>query len=288
MTRSALPLLVLLLSLPLGARAQVVLTLDGAVPDGDETHFFVPFEVPADIVEIEIAHDDLSADNILDWGVENPAGFRGWGGGNTEPAVIGVDRASRSYVPGPITPGTWRVVVGKAKIVAEPAMYQLRVTLRTAAQATLAAQPERAPYADPGALATGRRFYAGDFHVHSRESGDAGPTLDAIATAARARGLDFVVITDHNTHTALDYMNDAQARHPELLFIPGVELRGTRTPSAPPSGWTTASASRAPPSRTRPRPTAHRARSSPSTTRRSRWVTCASAAPGSTRSPTRP
>ncbi|MBK7774731.1 MAG: CehA/McbA family metallohydrolase [Sandaracinaceae bacterium] len=224
MTRSALPLLVLLLSLPLGARAQVVLTLDGAVPDGDETHFFVPFEVPADIVEIEIAHDDLSADNILDWGVENPAGFRGWGGGNTEPAVIGVDRASRSYVPGPITPGTWRVVVGKAKIVAEPAMYQLRVTLRTAAQATLAAQPERAPYADPGALATGRRFYAGDFHVHSRESGDAGPTLDAIATAARARGLDFVVITDHNTHTALDYMNDAQARHPDLLFIPGVEF----------------------------------------------------------------
>ena len=54
---------------------------------------------------------------------------------------MGVDRASRSYVPGPIAAGTWRVVVGKAKIVSEPAMYQLRVTLRTAAQATLAAQP---------------------------------------------------------------------------------------------------------------------------------------------------
>lgn len=207
-----------------GARAQTVLTLDGAVPAGDETHFFVPFVVPAGIVEIEIAHDDLSADNILDWGVEDPSGFRGWGGGNTEPAVIGVDRASRSYVPGPIPAGTWRVVVGKAKIVAEPAMYQLRVTLRTADQATLAAQPERAPYADPGVLATGRRFYAGDFHVHSVESGDAHPTLDEIATVAREQGLDFVVITDHNTHTALDFMNDAQARHPDLLFVPGVEF----------------------------------------------------------------
>lgn len=214
----------LLLSLPLRARAQVVINLDGTMPDGDETHFFVPFEVPAGIVEIEIAHDDLSADNILDWGVEDPSGFRGWGGGNTEPGVVGVDRASRSYVPGPITAGTWRVVVGKAKIVSEPATYQLRVTLRTAAQATLAAQPEREPYVDPGVLATGRRFYAGDFHVHSVESGDAHPTLDEIATVARANGLDFVVITDHNTHTALDYMNDAQSRHPDLLFIPGVEF----------------------------------------------------------------
>lgn len=212
------------LCLAIPARAQTVLTLDGAVPDGDETHFFVPFEVPAGIVEIEIAHDDLSAANILDWGVEDPSGFRGWGGGNTEPAVVGIDRASRSYVPGPITPGTWRVVVGKAKLVEEPAMFQLRVTLRTAAQATLPAQPERAPYVDPGVLATGRRFYAGDFHVHSLQSGDAGPTLDEIATVARERGLDFVVITDHNTHTALDFMNDAQARHPDLLFVPGVEF----------------------------------------------------------------
>jgi hypothetical protein len=116
------------------------------------------------------------------------------------------------------------VVVGKAKLVELPALYQLRVTLRTAAEATLAAQPERAPYVDPGALATGRRFYAGDFHVHSRESGDAHPTLDEIATVARANGLDFVVITDHNTHTGLDYMNAAQARHPDLLFVPGVEF----------------------------------------------------------------
>lgn len=42
-----------------------------------------------------------------------PDGFRGWGGGNTEDAVIGVDESSRSYLPGPITPGTSKVVIGK-------------------------------------------------------------------------------------------------------------------------------------------------------------------------------
>src|SRR5690606_23223667 len=56
------------------------------------------------------------------------------------------------------------------------------------------------------------------------ESGDASATLDEIAELARERGLDFVVITDHNTHTGADFFADAQARHPDVLFIPGVEF----------------------------------------------------------------
>lgn len=214
-------LIVHLAWLPFGVFAQTIV-LDGAVPMDAATHFFVPFEVPAGTVEIEIAHDDQSASNILDWGLEDPSGFRGWGGGNTEPAIVGVDRASRSYAPGPITPGTWRVVVGKAKLVELPASYHIEITLRMVG--TLAAQPERAPYVDPGVLEATARWYAGDFHVHSRESGDAHPTLDAIATVAATRGLDFVAISDHNTHTALDFFVDAQRRHPGVLFVPNVEF----------------------------------------------------------------
>lgn len=212
----------LALLLPVGATAQSTIVLDGTVPTDAATHFFVPFEVSAGIVEVEVAHDDLSAANILDFGLEDPNGFRGWGGGNTEPAVVGLTAASRSYVPGPIPAGTWRVVVGKAKLTELPASYHIVVTLRTVG--TLAAQPERMPYVDPGALATGRRFYAGDFHVHSRESGDAAPTLDEIATLARAQGLDFVTISDHNTHTALDFFVSAQSRSSDVLFVPGVEF----------------------------------------------------------------
>ena len=105
----------------------------GIVPEGPETHFFIPFEVPEGIVEIEIRHDDLSSENILDWGLDDPSGFRGWGGGNSEPAIVGVEAASRSYVPGAIPAGTWEVVVGKAKIIESPAPYEVCVILRTEA-----------------------------------------------------------------------------------------------------------------------------------------------------------
>lgn len=208
---------------PALARAgETVLELKGQVPQDRLDHFFVPFDVPPGTREIAVHHDDLSDDNILDWGLLDPQGeFRGWGGGNTEDAVVGEAAASRSYVPGPIPAGEWRVVVGKAKIVAPPGEYQLLVTLRDAP--TLPPQDERAAYT-PADLGGGPRWYAGDFHVHSRESGDAAPTLDAIADFARGRGLDFVEISDHNTDTQLDFFVDAQARHPDLLFLPGAEF----------------------------------------------------------------
>lgn len=203
----------------LAGETQVV--LDGVAPEGGPDHFFVPFEVPAGTVEIAVHHAAVADDNVLDWGLEDPSGFRGWGGGNGEDAVVGVDAASRSYVAGPIAAGTWRVVVGKARIVEAPASYSLVVTLRDAP--TLAPQPERAPYIGGDDLGDGPRWFAGDFHVHSRESGDAAPTLDEIAALARGRGLDFVEISDHNTLTQLEFFGDAQARHPDLLLVPGME-----------------------------------------------------------------
>ena len=207
------------------AAAEEVLVLDGEVEAGGLDHVFVAFEVPPGTVEIEIRHDDLSEDDVLDWGLDDPSGFRGWGGGNDEPAVVGEDAASRSYLAGAIEPGTWRVVIGKASIDGPSASYHLEVVLRDAVDGpTLAPQPERMPYVAPAPLTTGARWYAGDFHVHSRDSGDARPGLDEIAEFARSRGLDFVEISDHNTTSQLDFFVDAQARHPDLLFVPGVEF----------------------------------------------------------------
>lgn len=123
--------------------------IQGTVPDGPETHFFLSFEVPEGIAEIEVQHDDLSSENILDWGLDDPNGFRGWGGGKSDPAIVGLEAASPSYVPGQIPAGTWEVVVGKAKIVATPAEYDVCIVLRT--EPTLEPQP-RTPYQDPGVL----------------------------------------------------------------------------------------------------------------------------------------
>ncbi|HYO53455.1 CehA/McbA family metallohydrolase [Archangium sp.] len=196
------------------------LVMEGEVPT--EGGFFdVPFEVPPGTVELEVRHDDLASENILDWGLEDPDGFRGYGGGNEEPALVGEKAASRSYLAGPLTPGTWKVTVGKAKIGKTPARYRIEVHLRT--KATLTPQPERQPYQPADALSSQPRWYAGDFHVHSRESGDAKAPLDEIATYARGHGLDFVVLTEHNTTSTLDFLVDAQSRHPGLLLVPGIE-----------------------------------------------------------------
>lgn len=197
------------------------IVLEGTLDDGPPDHVLLPFQVPAGIAEIRVHHDDASEANILDWGLDDPSGFRGWGGGNTEDIVITADAASRSYLAGPLPAGTWNVVIGKAKIVEAPAPYRIEITLSETA--TLPAQPERTPYEPPAALASGARWYAGDLHVHSRESGDASPTLDAVADAAAERGLDFVVLSDHNTVSQDDLLLDVQARHPDVLLIPGIE-----------------------------------------------------------------
>ena len=83
----------------------------------------MPITVPAGAVECDIAHTDGSDFVILDWGVWNADGsFRGWGGGNTEDAIIGVEQSSRSYLPGPLPAGTYTVVIGKAKLDRRPAV----------------------------------------------------------------------------------------------------------------------------------------------------------------------
>jgi len=192
---------------------------DVAAAGGD--YLDVPFEVPAGTVEIQITHVDGSDFDILDWGVWQPDGqFRGWGGGNLEDAIIGVDQSSRSYLPGPIAAGTWTVNIGKAKLDADGGHYAIDVVCRDTA--TLPVLPKAA--FDPVVLAAERRWYKGDFHVHSEQSGDATATLDQIVTLARSRGLDFVNLSDHNTtsHHALAAAH--QTGHPDLLFLRGAEI----------------------------------------------------------------
>jgi MYXO-CTERM domain-containing protein len=114
------------------------------------------------------------------------------------------------------------VVIGKAKIAEAPARYRVEIDRNTSP--TLPVQPERVPYEAPAPLEVGPRWYAGDLHVHSLESGDADASLDGVATAAEAAGLDFVVISDHNTVSHLDFLNAVQARHPTVLLVPGTEF----------------------------------------------------------------
>lgn len=220
MRAPVLPLLVLLFALGVRAQGAPDLVVEEDVPVEGE-FFEVPFEVPVGTVELQIAHRALDDGDILDFGVMSPEGFRGYGGGNTEDAIVGQAASSRSYLPGPLSAGPWSLYVGKAKVNSAAPRYRVEISFRT--EATLPPAADRAPWVDTP-LATEARFYAGDLHVHSADSGDARPPLAEIADYARGRGLDFVVVSDHNTHAQVERIGAAQPEHPELLFVPGVEF----------------------------------------------------------------
>jgi len=193
---------------------------EGDVPAAGGDYQDVAIQVPAGTAEITIAHSDGSDYTILDWGVWGPDGYRGWGGGLSDDAVIGVEQSSRGYLPGAITPGTWTVVIGKAKLDTGGGHYSIDVTCSDTA--TLPVLP-KAAYAAP-MLSTERRWYRGDFHVHSVQSGDAGATFDEISALAKSQGLDFANISDHNTVAQHALLSAIQPAHPDLLFLRGAEI----------------------------------------------------------------
>jgi MYXO-CTERM domain-containing protein len=194
--------------------------LEGDVPAAGGDYLAVPFDVPAGTQEIRIAHADGSAGDILDWGAWSPDGFRGWGGGLTDDAVIGVDQSSRGYLPGAIAPGTWTLIVGKALLDADGGHYSVDVTC--SATQTLPVQP-RAAFS-PVVLAPARAWYRGDFHVHSAESGDASATFDQISALAHQQHLDFVNLSDHNTVSQHALAAAYLSAHPDLLLLRGAEI----------------------------------------------------------------
>ncbi len=206
------------------ARAQgeaPAVVFDEDLSDDGTDFMLLPFEVGAGAQEIEVRHQSLGDGDVIDFGVDDPNGFRGWGGGNDEPAIVGVDAASRSYLPGPLPAGTWSVVVGKAKIVSGAPHVVVEVFVRdtpTLASATNRGTPT------PVTLSSGARFYAGDLHVHSEDSGDARPGLAEISTASSVKGLDFVVITDHNTTSQLERIAFEQPAIDNVLLVPGMEF----------------------------------------------------------------
>jgi hypothetical protein len=202
----------------LAVLSMVHLEADVPVDGGD--YVDVTFEVPAGTQEIQIVHADNDDQVILDWGVFGPDGFRGYGGGNLEDAIIGVDQSSRSYLPGPITPGTWTLMIGKAKLRATGGRYFVDVICHDVQ--SLPVRP-KAPF-EPVVLSMERRWYRGDFHVHSAESGDATATFDEIVALAATQRLDFVNLSEHNTNSHVELAAAVQPASPDVLLLRGAEI----------------------------------------------------------------
>ena len=209
-----------------GKPADLVLTGDvkGAQ---NKTYFDVPFMVPADVHRISVDFHYTGRDQraTLDLGIADPQRFRGESGGNKSHFTISETDATPSYLPGAIPAGEWRLIIAVPNMRPQVVSHY-RAEIRFNSQAedgAFTSQP----------LATGKRWYRGDLHMHTAhsdgtcqsQSGRKAPCpLFLTVQAAAARGLDFIAVTDHNTDSQYDDLRELQPFFDHLLLIPGREM----------------------------------------------------------------
>ncbi|MFI5494212.1 CehA/McbA family metallohydrolase [Actinoplanes sp. NPDC051859] len=207
------------------AQPPVVMKFPGHSPTGFDQWAYVPFEVPAGVNRISVRRTYEPfvlvpglLQNVLDigiFGVDDE--FRGWSGGARDSFTVSASDATPGYLPGPITPGIWQVALGPIVVDPRGMDWEVEVTLEFGADGP-AFVPTLAP---DWAAGRGPAWYRGDMHMHTVHSDGQGSPEQTVA-AARARGLDFFVSTEHNTRSA----NQIWGAHAgeDLLIIGGEEV----------------------------------------------------------------
>jgi len=210
------------------------LVLTGEITRADhQTYREIPFAVPPGTqrITIDFAYTGKENRTVIDIGVRDTQGQRGWSGGNKSLIEIGAQTATPSYRPGPIQPGEWQLVLGVPNIRdGQTASYTATVRFGAALDRPAAGVGVRENANAPPSGAS--KWLRGDFHTHTAHSdGSCGPEGErspcpTLATyiAARDAGLDFVAVTDHNTITQLADIKVLQPLFPAPLLIPGTEI----------------------------------------------------------------
>jgi hypothetical protein len=93
--------------------AQPDLVLTGTISGKDhQTYVEVPFVVPQGVERLTIAFEytGKEARTVIDLGLSDPNGLRGWSGGNKSTITIATSDATPSYVPGPVVAGQWKLL----------------------------------------------------------------------------------------------------------------------------------------------------------------------------------
>jgi hypothetical protein len=211
------------------------LVLRGTITQASrESYVEVPFTVPAGVVRVSVdfhytGHDKKAT---LDLGLLDSGRFRGWSGGNKSAFTVSEADATPSYLPGPIKPGVWNLLLGV------PSMPD-GVTSSYVAKVYFGREGERIGASTFGAEAVpepvrgGPAWFRGDLHMHDAHS-DGSCTSEAgkkvpcplfkTVEAARARGLDFIAITDHNTISHFDEIRELAPYFDQMLLISGREI----------------------------------------------------------------
>lgn len=166
---------------------------------------YLPFEVPKGVRKIEVSYtypDPISTPtvtkNVVDIGIFDADGFRGWSGGSRSSFQLSRTSATPGYLPGRIKPGRWRIALGPYQIVSK-VKYEVIIKLHFG-PAGAAFVPAPAP---TGVAETGTGWYRGDLHVHTVHS-DGSQTQADVLGYAKAAGLDFIGTSEHNTSSATE------------------------------------------------------------------------------------
>ena len=195
---------------------------------------YVPFEVPPGTtrIDLEYAYDRAGGTNVVDLGLFEPGpldlgtpAYRGWSGGERTRISVGIASATPGYWPGPLPPGRWNVMLGLYKVAPAGVDVDVKVTLGSAREGPAPALPP----APPEPLRRGPAWYSGGLHLHTVHS-DGTITARELARMARAAGLEFIAITDHN-NTTHQLEGDLDSG---LLHIVGEEVT---TPGGHASVW---------------------------------------------------
>lgn len=184
---------------------------------------YLPFDVEPGCpgLRIDLAFDRTAG--VLDLGLIDPAGWRGWSGGARDQVLIGPSSATPGYLNRGVPGGQWQVVLGLHRLASVGVDYELSVTAETVEVAPPApvAVPERRPRRELPSV-DGLSWLAGDLHAHTLHS-DGALSIDELAALAAANGLDFLAVTDHNTVSHHEFLPAAATRY-GVALLPGQEV----------------------------------------------------------------
>jgi len=174
----------------------------------------LPFEVPEGVEKLNLSYAYTMHDyeqvgleageftvkkrvNTIDLGLIGPQGEQvGTSGSNKDEIFVSETVATPGYQAVALTPGTWQILVGVYRVGPEgvDVTYTLRFQMKH------------------------RRLLIGDLHTHTLGS-DGILTLEHLARHAKAHGLDFLAVTDHNQPISKDSLPQVD----RLTLIPGLE-----------------------------------------------------------------
>lgn len=200
------------------------LQIDGTLTAQDShRHISHPFTVPdgATRLDIDFQYSPKRTErygNLLTLSLFDPQGERGTGhrGQPNQQVTVSTGKATPGYLPGPLPPGQWDVMINSNLINPGPAVnYRFDISFG------FDAQPEAKTWSRGSTKPRGRGWYRGDLHGHTVHSDGTWDAQGLVQFAGEHR-LDFVTLTDHNTLSGLPEMDSLSSD--DLLTMGGFEL----------------------------------------------------------------